>query len=51
VKSQKIDFLIQDGRMFDVIGLEGRRIDVGCLESREEAEEQLAGENLDSTVT
>jgi len=47
--SEAIDLLIQSGRTIDAIGLEGWRIDVGYPEDREEAEEQLASENSDST--
>ena len=47
--SEAIDLLIQSGRTIDAIGLEGWRIDVGYPEDREEAEEQLASKNSDST--
>jgi len=47
--SESIDLLIQSGRTIDAIGLEGWRIDIGYPEDREEAEEQLASENSDST--
>jgi glucose-1-phosphate thymidylyltransferase len=39
--NEAIDLLIRSGRTIDAIGLEGRRMDIGYPEDRDEAERRL----------
>jgi len=48
--SDAIDLLIQSGRTIDAIELEGWRIDIGYPEDRDEAEERLSNEKINTDI-